>query len=715
MKSKKPSTLNFSAEFQNSLNDETIYDPDQLKVMLARVRKYFRFSYSNKKLKYFNVPAALDIETSSFYNADGQKCAIIYEWTLGIFGTVMIGRTYEQLENVLHELSSVLDLNENKRLIIYVHNLSYEFQFIRKHFEWIKIFAVDNRKPVYAVTDMFIEFRCSYLLSGYSLDQVAKNLTTCKIKKLIGDLDYSLIRHSTTPLTASEIAYCVNDVKIVMAYIQERIISDNGVNNIPLTKTGYVRKYCRNKCFYTPGLPKAIDHKRQRYKDLINTLTLQPDEYRQLKRAFQGGFTHANPFYSNKTLEDVTSYDFTSSYPAVMVSEKFPMSAAERVTISSREEFDHNLHNYCCLFDIEFYNLQSVKYYENYISRSRCFYITKGVINNGRVVSAEVLRTSLTEVDFMIISQFYTWDRMRISNFKRYKRDYLPTDFIKAIIDLYQNKTKLKGVAGSEAEYLKSKEMLNSCYGMTVTDIVRPNIIYDHEWCDPETPDINEAILSYNDNAGRFMFYPWGVWVTAYARRNLFTGILEFSEDYIYSDTDSIKCLNAADHAAYIDEYNKRIIAQLKAACDYHHIPVELIAPKTIKGVEKPLGVWDFDGHYTRFKTLGAKRYMVEYDNGDLNITVSGLNKRVCVPYIKDNHSDPFEAFNDALYIPAAYTGKNTHTYIDEERSGIVTDYLGRSEHYQELSSVHLEAADYSLSISKEYADYIRNINNVEL
>ena len=34
------------------------------------------------------------------------------------------------------------------------------------------------------------------------------------------------------------------------------------------------------------------------------------------------------------------------------------------------------------------------------------------------------------------------------------------------------------------------------------------------------------------------------------------------------------------------------------------------ISPKTIKGETKTLGVWDFDGFYTDFKTLGAKRYI---------------------------------------------------------------------------------------------------------
>jgi hypothetical protein len=46
-------------------------------------------------------------------------------------------------------------------------------------------------------------------------------------------------------------------------------------------------------------------------------LTLDADEYAQLKRGFSGGFTHACAKYvakgKEKPLEDVGSFDFTSS------------------------------------------------------------------------------------------------------------------------------------------------------------------------------------------------------------------------------------------------------------------------------------------------------------------------------------------------------------------------------------------------------------------
>lgn len=707
--------------FQAFLTSEAIYNPDDIGYILNNVALEKDLVKKSRGATYYNIPCSFDIETSSFLNDKGEKVSIMYEWTFGINGCVIIGRTWDEFINMLQIISNQLNLSTEKIFICYVHNLSYEFQFLRKHLEWDKVFSLDIRKPIYALCSLGVEFRCSYILSGYSLEKVAEHLNIFKIKKLVGDLDYNKIRHEKTPLNEKEISYCVNDVKIVMAYIYEEIERNGNITKIPLTKTGYVRNYCRKSCFYEKTEKGKKSYKYLRFMEIMQGLTLDLEEYKQLKRAFQGGFTHANPFYSGKTLENVSSDDFTSSYPTVMISEFFPMSKSELVDIKSREDFNKNLKLYCCLFDVQIIGLESRVYFDSYLSVSRCWNTKKVVVNNGRVVSADVIHTTVTEQDFFIMCRFYKWKELRVANFRRYKKAYLPTDFVKAILKLYQDKTQLKDVKGKEVEYLNSKEMLNSCYGMAVTDIVRDDIIYSDEWL-TMPPDYNEVIQKYNNSRSRFLFYPWGVWVTAYARRNLFTGILEFGDDYVYSDTDSIKTLNRESHIEYINQYNEMIKRRLLKAMEYHKLSPELIHPQTVNGVEKWLGVWDYEGTYKRFKTLGAKRYMTEGYNkkqNGISITVSGLNKKICIPYICDGWgydlegneiNPPFEKFTNNLYVPPKYTGKNTHTYIDEERSGKVIDYLGNEQYYHEMSGVHLSQSDYSLSISQEYADYIFNV-----
>lgn len=710
---------------QTTLDSTNYYTVNQFNELYYKICDDIQIVGEKRKTHYYNIACAFDIETTSFFrqsenSTEPEKVAIMYVWSFSICGFCVLGRTWDEFTKLMDLLVEYFNLSPKLRIIIYVHNLGFDFSFFRKWLTWDNVFSAKSRIPIYAVTNRGIEFRCSYLLSGYKLETIAdKHLSKYTIKKLVGDLDYDLIRHSKTPLSNEEIQYCLNDVKIIVAYIQEKIDNEHGINNIPYTKTGYVRQYCRNNCFYENGIPIKDSAKEESYHQIIRRMNLSVEEYYQLKRGFQGGFTHANPFYVGKVVENVTSFDFTSSYPAVMLSEKFPMCSSEIVKLPiSYDEFMYNLKNFCCLFELELWNVESVLLFENYISRYRCRELKGVVCANGRVVKAEHLKITVTEQDYFIIEKFYKWSDIKIANLRRYRKGYLPKDFVLSILKLYKDKTELKGVKGSEIEYLQSKEMINACYGMTVTDIVREEIDYiNNMWPGelirknepPKITDAETVISKYNKNRNRFLFYPWGVWVTAYARKNLFTGILEFGNDYIYSDTDSIKVVNADKHKEYIEKYNNAIHYKVCEMLTRYKIPIEYATPHTIKGIKKPVGVWENEGAYKRFKTLGAKRYMVETDEG-INITVSGLNKSVCVPYILSQTKNPFEYFRNGMNIPGEFTGKKTHTYIDEIQTGVITDYLGNDGEYYEKSSVHLSNSPYCMSMIREFVEYLAEI-----
>lgn len=683
---------------------------------------------------YYNVPCAFDIETTSFYRDEQgaafgykdakeiekrtksklEKCSVMYVWQFGINGRVIIGRTWEEFLTMCAQISQVLELSEKRILVIYVHNLSFEFQFLSHLFLWDKVFSTDERKPIYARTISHIEFRCSYILSGYSLSKIGEQLQKYKVRKLDGDLDYSLLRHSGTPLTEQETAYCVNDVRVVMAYIQEKIENEGGISAIPLTKTGYVRGYCRKACLKYRN-KEGKQCMNFRYKDLIDECAISGyEEFRMLHQAFQGGFTHANAYYVNEVLKDVASYDFTSSYPYVMVSEKFPMSRGIRVQVRSREEFELYIKKYCCVFQVAFDDLCSKIGYENYLSASKCRLSQGAVINNGRIAAAAYLETTITNIDYELMSKCYSWGGCTVGVMYCYRKGFLPTEFVMSILKLYEKKTTLKGVEGKEVEYLASKEMVNACYGMTVTDPIRDEFIFDGEEWKTKAVSVVEAealLEKYNGQRNRFLYYPWGVFVTAYARRNLWSGIFEFKDDYVYSDTDSVKVLNYQKHLDYIQRYNDLVESKLKLCCLIHHVPFSMVEPKTIKGEAKRLGVWDFEGVYSDFKTLGAKRYMVR-KGGKFSLTVSGVNKKVAIPYLLETYGEDgiMDAFTENLHIPPQGTGKNIHTYIDYEIQGELTDYKGVKAPFKERSGVHLEATDYTMNLSCQYIQYLMGI-----
>lgn len=201
--------------------------------------------------------------------------------------------------------------------------------------------------------------------------------------------------------------------------------------------------------------------------------------------------------------------------------------------------------------------------------------------------------------------------------------------------------------------------------------------------------------------------------VTSYARRNLLWGIEAVGKDYIYSDTDSIKIRNASKHIEWINKYNEIVIEKTKKALDYHKLDYSMILPKNNKGEEKPIGIWELDGHYRRFKTLGAKRYLYEDDNNLMHLTCSGLTKETINYMMHQSNNDNtacFDMFDNNMYIPKEETGKNIHTYIDFEMKGYLTDYLGNTASYHELSGVYLEGAEYSLKLSRSYLEYLEGI-----
>ena len=688
--------------------------------LIYTTTKKYNF-HTKASVEYLNLEGAFDIETTSTYTKKGKKFSFMYLWGFGLgeHGDFLTyGRTWDEFKEMLEEVSNELNIHINRRLVIYVHNLGYEFQFMRKLFEWDTVFSIDERKPIKALTTGGIEFRDSYILSGYNLESLASNLVNHKNKKMVGDLDYKLIRHHKTEITDEELKYMENDVTIILNYINEQLEQYGNITKIPLTNTGRVREYVKHKCYYTEGKSKykSSKSKQNNYRFIMDNLTLKPDEYIKLKRTFMGGFTHSNPIHTDKVLKDVNSIDFTSSYPSVMIAEQFPMGTGFTPTKEDilKNGYDYYLNNFCCMLNVSVQNLKNVFIYDSYLSESKCKIEGEKLITNGRVFNAEYLNTYMTDVDYSIFKRCYSWDRIEIHDLICYPKGYLPKPIIESILALYQDKTTLKGVKGKEVEYLLSKGMLNSIYGMTVTDIVKDEITYKDEW-GQEQVSIEEEIERYNSKKSRFLFYPWGVWVTAYARRNLWLGILAIKEDYIYSDTDSIKFFNYSKHEKFIEGYNNLVINKQLKTLDYYNINPELLSPKTVKGTAKPLGVWDFEGLYSRFKTLGAKRYLVEEDN-KLYLTVAGLSKMNGINYmIKQCNNDftkVFEMFTDDLKIPKENTGKNTHTYIDDEITDTIIDYQGKSEVITSVSGIHLESAQYSLSISDYFVKFYTMLQN---
>lgn len=678
-----------------------------------------------RKFSYWDIPAAFDIETTSFRDAEGNKKACMYLWGFNLNGRSTYGRTWEEFLALLEILRDVLNTAE-QTLIIYVHNLAYEFQFMRKRLQWLDVFSLRDHQPIRARTKDGLEFRCSLIESGKKLALLAEGIREHPIKKL-DTLEYTGLRHPKTPVTDLELMYQLNDVRIVANYIYEKGKSrTGGICALPMTKTGYVRDRFRRGTIYNPD--RNIS---QHYRKLMKELTLKPAEYLQLEATFQGGFVHGNALYIGDMLLNVASFDEISAYPAAMVGNMFPMSKGRYFANPDAEQLYKSLKYYCCIFKWEVFDLQQKPgIYDNPISQEHCFEKLGTVENNGRIVSADHLYMYITNVDLEIYREFYTWDEQRtnISMLWRYHAGYLPRPFLDVLLELYENKTKLKGLTSEDGHieelYLLSKEDLNSSYGMIVQRVIRSLVVYENDKYKEERPDIPAMIAKENRSRKRFTFYPWGVFVTAYARRAVLLGAVKpCGSDYVYSDTDSAKILNAEKYIDHFKEYNDRIREKMYKTCDFYRFDRSRVEPETVKGEKKLLGAFEYehDGKpYERFKTLGAKRYMT-YSEGKFEITVAGLGKAAGCKYLQFCDDRPyvpsldeiFDEFNNDLTVPAKYTGKLTHTYLDDEYQCTLIDMFGRPEVVHEYSGINLEPCEFTMNLSKQFIKFLSGYKEV--
>ncbi len=651
---------------------------------LSQVKTYKKGKYR----RYKNTFMTFDIETTNTYEGK-KKVGFMYCFQVAFevdgICYVHIGREWTEFIEIINSVNKFL---EDETLIVFVHNLGYEFQFFRRYFDFDKVFAIDKRKPLTATTNN-IEFRCMYLLSGLSLENVAK-INNLDLKKL--DYDYRLIRTKDTILTDEERQYIINDVVIMVLYLNLKLSEEKNITQLPLTKTGFVRRECRQYC---------LNRKNYTYRSLIKNLVLDEGEFAMCRNAFQGGFVHSNAERTNEILKNVKSFDITSSYPAVMLLEQFPMSKPFDVDldISNYEQYQKL---YCLVFSIKLTNVNTAQgVCDNILSDHKCTITGARILNNGRIYHAEHLTTTLTNIDFEMLNKFYTYETIEFGRCLGFYKNYLPLSLSEKILEFYDNKNTLKGVEGREVEYLKSKEYVNSVYGMCVTNPCKKEIVYCDEWSD-ETSGIDYSLIhKENDKKSRFLYYPWGVFVTSYARRNVLNAVYELQDKYIYSDTDSIKFTGNTD---FFDRYNKANEEKIKKICKIRGLNID----KMIHGVRQ-LGAYEVDGIYKQFKTLGAKRYAYIENKGNLNITVAGCVKDKGVQYLQ-KFDNPLDHFNDDLVIPSTESGKLTITYIDEPLQAYITDYQGNISYQEELSYCHIEDVSYKMNLSDVYANFINRL-----
>ena len=651
-----------------------------------------------RKNKFDNTVYSFDIETTSYivhkgklYQADKyqeltkkeqEECIYgsnMYIWQFSINEQVYYGRTWQELKQFLVKLNEVVPVKK----IVFVHNLAFEFQFIKSYFNFSEVIASKSHKVMKCkMSDYNIEFRCSYMMSNVALKKLP-DIFNLPVEKMVGDLDYTKIRTPLTKLSKKELKYCENDCLVVYYYIRYEMETYETVEKIPLTSTGHVRRELKHITTRDYGYRRLVSR-------AVNT---DPHIYNLLIQAFMGGYTHANWLYTDEIIKNVDSWDFISSYPYVMVTHKFPATKFRKCNIDRLEDMNKR---FAYLLVVRFVNLKS-KYFNNILSQSKCRNIRGGKYDNGRVISADVLDVTITDVDFRLILQAYECQYVIMECYASVY-DYLPKKFINFVLDKYVLKTQYKGVVGKEIEYSRQKGLFNSLYGMSVTNNIRDEVTYDNVTGWAETPITNEEIekkLLEEEKTG-FLSFSYGCWITAYARNNLLKNLMKLDQYVIYADTDSLKLKEGYDKQV-IEDYNNFVKHKIQYVSEQLKIPYEKFAPKDIKGKERMLGLFDDDGHYNEFITQGAKKYAVKVGD-EVHITVSGVPKSGAKALKGDLNN-----FKNSLVFEFKDTGKNLLIYTEAQEPVEIEDYQHNKLISYDKSGCCILPTTYILGKSQEY------------
>lgn len=713
--------------------------------------------------------ATFDIETTSFYE-NGEKRAIPYAFMITFYNknNEKVTYLYRRIEDVVKLFNLVTQELQTKfsgRLICYIHNAAFDLAFCQTYFNISEMFCNGDKRSIMFARTPFIEFRCSLMLTCLPLSALSKETTESKLT-----MDYDLLRNPLTDIS-EDLDYMEADTTILASFFAKKMNSEGGIANLPYTKTGYPRRRFAKHCLND-----------KQYRRLIRELTLDMDELDMWEDAFQGGLTRANAYYANKVVKDVDSYDLTSAYPSVFY-KSYPMSKGRLITVSSKTEAEEYMSKFHCLFMVKLTDIECL-YPFPIISKSKVKYfegdLEEMVVDNGRIAQFEgSIYLICEEVTFRMIKNVYNIGDWEIKQMYIYEKGLLPKPFLEVVNQLYFEKTTFKGMKGVNpdtnhdyAEDLQqSKADLNGSYGMMCMHVIMEemeldfneefsclmmnDVEYDNNYDEYQARMLQ--LDNYNKSNTRFTFYAWASYVTAYVREILLSAMLECTKidenpksdtygkilvnDWIYSDTDSVKIINKDRHEKYFENFNNSLYDVYSIVCNQYGWSMDTFEPKDRKGNKHLLGSWDYEGcegcphSYIAFKTLGVKRYAyLEYNEkkgeNEFHITVSGLKKHGKLKveeskalgynvyeygandYIWEHGG--FDFFTDDMVVPAEYSGRIIHTYIDHRTEGDITDYQGHKYHYIQNTGIHLEKSDYNLKMH-EYLDYVFKTQEINL
>ncbi len=666
--------------------------------------------------------AAFDTETSEIMH-NGEKVAYMYIWQMAVENEAFYGRTWAEFRECLYKIKNEMHLATDYRLIVYVHNLKYDFGFY-KHEVNLEgdLIARSKRTILKHVMDDCFEVRDSAVYTEEPLEDMGEEIG---IKKLKG-YDYKKIRHALTPLSEEELSYCEHDVLILTRYF--RIEAENDgipIYKLPLTATQKVKRI----------INAEFARESRVYQSMIMSRQLKDNEHDNhilslLQHAFFGAFNYSSQLVRGIEQDNVTGIDISACYGAQCMLHPYPVGKFKVIdNPASLEDLKTNpiYKNKALLItfaarditpkfaDIGFLpiNLQ------NYWQRSST---DLNNVSAKRILTAQRIEMTLTDVDFKLFMELYNHNGIKFLSVVASEYGEMPSYMIRAIEKTHKKKLEVQArnkkieqlrplTIAEQIEYLHAKTAVSRIYGILVQDPIRD--VY--RW-DTKKNEIVKDGEQKNKSQFQPVLYQWGVWVVAWARFEILRLLIRLSNaknDFdelkiLYSDTDSLY-FNSADYDNdVILKYNQMINEKMIKIAVRHRID-----PEAVKG----MGTLKTT-HYDKFKTTGIKQYcFVEHgrfdyrcaglsrpdyvydENGNQIMNADGtpVNNGMTFFDTFDTNEERMAAFCREMSIPESDAHVHRNYYHDSpvKEPIEVTDYLGNTSTVQPKSWVVISESGF--------------------
>ena len=472
------------------------------------------------------------------------------------------------------DIDSFMSFCETNGGVYWFHNLSFDGEFVL-HYLFSNGYTLSNKSETktfktlisgtgkwYQLTVTFDRhkkqkgktaiYRDSLKKLPFSVNKIAESFKL-PISKLT--IDYAADRPIGHRLTQQERDYIKNDVQIIALALEQQFnagldkltIGSDALNHFKSEFRGWRRRF--------PEIHLLMDA--------------------EIRRAYKGGYTYANPVYQNKIINAGCVFDVNSLYPDVMYHK--PMPYGVPVFFHGQYEDDEAyplyIQNITCHCKLKSEHLPTLQIKNNmHFNATQYLSETDGYVD-----------LSLTNVDLAILHEHYNLDIMSFNGGYKFKS---MIGMFNTYIDYWMEQKHIAEDNDNEGLRTLAKLMLNSLYGKTATN---PNVT-------GKFPYYDNGIVRYEMGEPEWrkpVYTAAGAFITAWARDKTIRAAQGNYKRFLYCDTDSIHLLG-------------------------------LEHPTNIEIDRTELGAWKHEYDFTQAKFIRAKTY-VEIVNEKTVVKCAGL------------------------------------------------------------------------------------------